>query len=307
MTNLLLSPAPRQELVPASPPKSLLVKQAAIIVNVSKFSTPRAVEVIRAEVDSAFVSLGWLVPFWLQTTVKTLGAQEALWAIRAGVDVVLIAGGDGTIRTVAQELAGSDIPIALLPMGTGNLLARNLGIPRRDITAAVDVACNGRDQPMDVGWLELDRTGNRNDVERFAFLVMAGAGFDAATVSGANETMKARWGPAAYVLSGARATQEKMTRTVVSVDGVTRRSRESHGVIIGNCGSLTMGLKLMPGATPDDGLTLHQRNLSDWARAAWSVLTRSRSGHRSLPRFQGRVIEIHTPPNRWKWMVTSSA
>ncbi|MCZ9882811.1 diacylglycerol/lipid kinase family protein [Arthrobacter sp. B2a2-09] len=298
MTDLLHASVPRQGLLAAEPPQSLLVSQAAIVVNTSKFSTPRAMERFQTEVESTFVSHGWTAPFWLQTTAESRGAKEARWAVRAGVDVVLVAGGDGTIRTVAQELAGSDIPIALLPIGTGNLLARNLGIPRKNITAAVQIACNSKDHPMDVGRLELDRTGNGNEVQGFVFLVMAGAGFDAATVGGADDTMKSGLGPAAYLLSGARATQEKMAFTTICVDGSTRRRRESHGVIVGNCGSLTMGLRLMPGAIPDDGLldgvALLQRNVTDWARAAWSVVTRSRGRHRSMPRFQGRVIEVLT-------------
>jgi diacylglycerol kinase (ATP) len=298
MTNLLLAPFPRQELLPAAQPQSLLASQAAVIVNASKFSTVRAMERFQAEVDNAFVSLGWSTPSWLQTTAESRGTREARWAAQSGVDVVLIAGGDGTIRTVAQELAGSDIPIALLPTGTGNLLARNLGIPRKNITSAVQIACSSKNQKMDVGWLELDYNGNGIVDERFAFLVMAGAGFDAATMAGAGKTRKSLLGPAAYLLSGARATQAQKTLTAVCVDGVTRHNKESHGIIVGNCGSLTRGLTLMPGAAPDDGLldgvALHQRNLTDWARAACSVVTRSRGGHQYMPQFQGRVIEIRT-------------
>jgi diacylglycerol kinase (ATP) len=219
MTNLHLAPAPHRDLLPAPAPQHILISQAAVVVNPSKFPLPQDMERFHADVGRAFASLGWMSPLWLVTTVESRGADEARLAVMAGVDVVLVAGGDGTIRTVAQELAGTDIPIALLPTGTGNLLARNLGIPRKDTMAAVKIASSGNDRPMDVGWLELDRTGDGSNLERFAFLVMAGAGFDAATMAGADKTMKSRLGPAAYLLAGARAIQATMPGTAISVDG----------------------------------------------------------------------------------------
>lgn len=314
MTKLLLAPgsqltpqripqrsprlSPESSPQPTSRPLSVLTRQAAVIVNASKFTTSAAMAAFQAEVDRGCEALGWAAPLWLQTSAETRGADEARQAVQSGVDVVIVAGGDGTIRTVAQELAGTGIPLALLPIGTGNLLARNLGVPRKNLTAALQIACSGSTRQMDVGWLELDRTGSGTDVERFAFLVMAGSGFDAAIMAGADQTMKSRLGPAAYVLSGARATNKPMAGTTVSVDGVAHQKRRSHGVIVGNCGSLSMGLNLMPDADPQDGLldgvALHQRGILNWMRVAWSVVTRDRRGHRFMPRFQGRVIEIRT-------------
>jgi diacylglycerol kinase (ATP) len=297
MTNVLLAAAAPHAPLRAFPTPSISLEQAAVIVNPSKFSA-RHLDRFTSEVDAAFVSLGWLAPLWLHTTAATKGAVEARTALSAGVDVVFVAGGDGTVRTVAQELAGTGTPVALLPMGTGNLLARNLGIPRGDLTAAVQLACTGTDLAIDVGWLELDERGDRRESERFAFLVMAGAGFDAATMAGANHTMKTRLGPAAYLVSGVRASQEEMATITITIDGETRTAQTSRGVIVGNVGTLTMGMALMPDADPTDGrldgVVFYQRTLLDWARVALSVMTRSRRGTRHMPRLHGREIEVLT-------------
>lgn len=263
--------------------------QAALVVNPSKFGAA-ALERFHAEVDRAFVAEGWLPPLWLPTTAQTRGVDEARLAKGAHVDVILVAGGDGTIRTVAQELAGSGVAMALLPMGTGNLFARNLGIPLGEIAAAVHIACTGEEQSVDVGWLQ------RDDDERVAFLVMAGAGFDAAMMDGAGEALKARIGPAAYVLSGIRAIRKRMSRIAVTVDGRARSARPSRGVVVGNCGTLTMGLNLMPEAAVADGLLdgveLLPRSVPDWLGAAWSIITGGQNDF--LPRFRGEIIEIRS-------------
>ncbi|MGD8193265.1 diacylglycerol/lipid kinase family protein [Herbiconiux sp. P18] len=294
MTNATLTPGPLND-APTAPSTS--VNQAAVIVNPVKFSA-RHLARFTAKVSRAFQAQGWLSPLWLHTTAETRGSDEARLAVAAGVDLVFVAGGDGTIRTVAQELAGTGVSMAILARGTGNLLARNLGIPRKDIVEAVKVACTGVDRAVDVGWAELDVDGDGQHTERFAFLVMAGAGFDAAMMAGANHTMKTRLGPSAYLVSGTRAIQRPMSATTVSVDGVLMDHRRSRGIVVGNCGSLMMGLSLMPDADPFDGVldgvVLYQRTPLDWARVAWSVLTHDRRDSRHMPHVRGGSIVVHT-------------
>lgn len=272
--------------------------RAAVVVNSTKFAHPVELIRFRARVDQEFRRHGWIPPLWFPTTAATRGGQEARRAAAAGVYIVLAAGGDGTIRTVAQELMGTGLPLGLLPAGTGNLLARNLGVPHNDAAAAVRMICEGQDRAVDAGWLELDRTGDGTYTERYPFLVMAGTGFDAAMMAGAGQKMKQRLGHAAYLVSGARALGRVMEPTTLRVDGRLVLSQPSQGVIVGNCGTLTMGLSLMPEADPSDGMldgvVLLPRSISAWARVAWAVGTRNPHSHAAMPRVRGRGIEVRS-------------
>ncbi|NQX16640.1 diacylglycerol kinase family protein [Rathayibacter sp. VKM Ac-2857] len=273
------------------------VAVAAVIVNAAKFDGG-SLGRFRAAVDRAFIARGLVAPFWLPTSADSTGAAQAHEAIRRGADLVLVAGGDGTIRTVGQELAGTGVALALLPIGTGNLLARNLGIPRNEVDVAVHIAVHGTDQAMDVGWARIDRHGDGRLLEDYAFLVMGGAGFDAATMAGASSALKRRLGSAAYVLSGALASRDPMVETTVSVDGVTRHAAQSHGIVVGNHGSLTMGLSLLPEAACDDGrldaVVLLQRTPLDWLSTLWSVAAHDQRGSRRMPHVHGREIDIRS-------------
>ena len=108
---------------------------------------------------------------------------------------MLVCGGDGTVREVCAELAGTGIPVGIVPAGTGNLLARNLDIPLY-LRSAIDVALNGQDRAIDL--VEVSGDG----IEDTHFMVMAGMGFDAAIMEGVNEDIKKRVGWLAYVVSG---------------------------------------------------------------------------------------------------------
>ncbi|MEX5262185.1 diacylglycerol kinase family protein [Kocuria sp. CPCC 205263] len=269
-----------------------------MVVNPTKFHRTGELSRFRTEVDAALADLGWSSPLWLFTTASTGGTDQARETAAAGVDLVLVAGGDGTIRAVAQELAGSAVPLGLLPAGTGNLLARNLGVPLGDVAAAVRVACRGVDRRLDVGRLELDRTGQGTDWEAFPFLIMAGAGFDAAMMTGAGEQLKQRLGAAAYIVAGMRALRRPMTRSTIWHDGQEVSSPASHGVVVGNCGTLTMDLSLMPDADPGDGLldgvALLPHSRWDWIRLAWAVATSNHRPHPLMPRFRGHTLEFHS-------------
>ena len=160
--------------------------RAAIIVNPATADEPA----LRESAAKTLAAAGWSTPFWLETTPDDPGLGMAEAAVAAGVQLVVICGGDGTIMACLGALVGTDVPVALVPLGTGNLLARNLGVPT-EFADALAVAVNGVDRRIDLG-----RVGD----QRFA--VMAGIGFDAAMMADASEDMKRLAGWPAYVASG---------------------------------------------------------------------------------------------------------
>jgi diacylglycerol kinase family enzyme len=195
-------------------------------------------------------------------------------ALARGAGVVMACGGDGTVRAVLTVLAGTGVPLAVLPAGTGNLLARNLGLPVGDLAAAVEIALTGRDRAIDVGRLEPADDDGRH--QRFA--IMAGVGLDAAIMRDAPEGVKARLGWPAYVLSALRHLRRPGVRIRLELDGRPVMTTRVQTVVIGNMGRLQGGVQLLPDAVPDDGAldvaVLASSGLLDWARIVGRVLTR---------------------------------
>jgi diacylglycerol kinase family enzyme len=180
------------------------VKRAAVIVHPGKQADLAG---FRATVVQAITGQGWAEPLWLETTPEDPGEQLAARAVTSGVDLVLASGGDGTVTACVSGVAGSGIPLGVLPSGTGNLLARNLGVPL-DLDGALAVALTGAQQRVDVGF-----------VNGRPFVVMAGLGFDAEMLAGTGEGLKRRAGWAAYVLSALRHLWDRPTRVVLRAAG----------------------------------------------------------------------------------------
>ena len=206
---------------------------------------------------------------WHYTSVEDPGTGQAAAASVAGADLVMVCGGDGTVREVCAELAGTGIPVGIIPAGTGNLLARNLDIPLY-LRSAIDVCLNGQDRAIDM----VDVSGD--GLEDTHFMVMAGMGFDAAIMEGVNEDLKRRVGWVAYVLSGLKSLMFPAGRFEISVDGGEFTRHRARTVVVGNVGFLQAGLPLLPDAAIDDGqldvVVLHPRNFFSWIPLAWRVL-----------------------------------
>jgi len=191
-------------------------------------------------------------PMWLSTTVDDAGAGAAKHAIDSGADVVVAIGGDGTVRAVAEGLAGTGVPLGIIPMGTGNIFARNMDLPLGDIPALLRIALDGRDAPTDVGRLVLDR-GPKGRDEKHMFLVMAGVGFDAEMVAGADERLKRRLGWLAYFFAAIKHLGARRIHAAVSVDDSPEIAGQMRTVLFANVGRLPGGLILAPDASADDG------------------------------------------------------
>ena len=233
----------------------------AIVVNPSKFDDPQAQ---RKAITSSMMEVGLPAPAWLETTEADPGRSQTLKAVQDGADVVLACGGDGTVRACAAALSGGRVSLAILPAGTGNLLARNLSIPT-DLNAALQVVANGAQRQIDVPALDGE-----------PFVVMAGSGFDALLFERTSEGLKGRIGWAAYAVAGLRAMRAvEATRLTLVVDGRTK-VLAGIGVIVGNVGTLTGGMTLLPEAEPDDGLLdvaiLTPQRLRHWAGLSVNVL-----------------------------------
>jgi len=203
---------------------------------------------------------------------------------------VVVVCGNGKVRTVCAELAGTGVPVGVVPAGTGNLLARNLGLPLQ-LPAAVDVALNGQDRAIDM--VEVSGDGIAADEH---FMVMAGMGFDALIMSLTNEQAKARIGWLAYVMSAARNLSSPAIRVEVSVDGGEYERHRARTVVVGNVGYLQAGIPLLPDAALDDGVLdvvmLSPRRFLSWLPVVVRVLSRDRRTDAALNRMTGRSISI---------------
>lgn len=287
----------------AERPRGQLV---AFVANPSK---PDVAE-LRAAVRKAAAEQYLPEPMWLETTVEDPGVGQARAAVEAGVDLVVAVGGDGTVRAVAEALAGTGVPMGLMPLGTGNLLARNLDIPLNDPLAALQLAIDGRDCPIDVGWLRVEKWESQmdDDIAEAAdslpddtdtprdhiFLVIAGLGFDAAMVADADDQLKAKVGWIAYFVAGVRHLHGRRLRVDLTLDDSPTQHLRARSLLVGNCGRLPGGITLLPDAVIDDGeldiAAIDTRGgIAGWAQLFGEVVLQGVGVRNELPAKIGRI------------------
>lgn len=227
---------------------------------------------------------GFRDPQWYEVKKSRKAPAMARAAVENGADLLFLWGGDGTLQRCINELAGSDVTIAVVPAGTANLLAHNLGVPI-DLPAAVEVGLHGARRHIDVGTLNGER-----------FAVMAGVGFDALMMKEADSGLKDRFGRLAYVWTGARATQAKPAKMVVKVDGARWFKGRASCLLLGNMGTLAGGLHAFPNAQPDDGRLEIGVVMADGAVQWARILGRLATGHAERSKLvqmtSGRRIDV---------------
>jgi diacylglycerol kinase (ATP) len=197
-------------------------------------------------------------PLWVEIAKSRFAAEQVKRVLNEGAELLFVWGGDGTAQRSIDALAGSATPLAIVPAGTANLLATNLGIPQ-DIEQAVSIGLRGERRKLDVG---------RFNGERFA--VMAGAGFDASMIQEADGSLKDRLGRVAYVWSGSRNLRAKPFNAKIAVDGVPWYAGAASCILVGNVGRLFGGIEVFGDARPDDGRleigVVNADGVVDWVR-----------------------------------------
>ncbi len=256
---------------------------------------------LRERVVEEVVGRGWPEPLWLETTPDDPGIGQARQALDRGAALVVAAGGDGTVRAVAEALAHTGVPMGLLPQGTGNLLARNLELPLGNVPAALAVALDGVDRTIDVGRLTVERWAEADPPQdppaEHVFLVIGGVGVDAAMVADADEQLKARVGWIAYFVAAVRHLHGRRLRVRVKVDDRDWTEVRGRSLLVGNVGRLPGGITLLPDAKIDDGwldlAALDARGgVAGWAQLLGEVMLQRIGVRNDLPAKIGRIDHV---------------
>lgn len=226
--------------------------QYAFIINPSK--TQAAAQ--RLRIQQFCKDKGLNRTRYYDTQLDKDGRACALEALEDGADVVIAVGGDGTVRTVASAVSGTGHALGIIPIGTGNLFARNMGVPVDDLDAALTVATSHGSRLVDMGRLTL--LDHPEDDHGHAFLIIAGIGFDAAMIDDTDPDLKKNISWLAYFVGGVKNLFTPRFRgdlAVTSADGSTHTitNLDFRTVMAGNCGQIPV-FSLMPAASYDDGL-----------------------------------------------------
>jgi diacylglycerol kinase (ATP) len=259
-------------------------RRCAVIYNPTKIS-----DQFRDLVEDNLQREGWRDTLWLETSVEDPGRAMTKQAVAEQVDLVIGAGGDGTIRYVADGLAHTGIPLGLVPAGTGNLLARNLDLPLEEVDA-IAVALDGRVREVDLVRITVD------DRPPEHFAVMAGIGIDAMIMDETDEDLKDKVGSAAYFVAAAKAVGRLPVRLTVKLDNNRPARRHAMLCVIGNVGTLRGNLTLIPGASPDDGLLdlyiASPRRFRHWVKLVLRLITRRAKKDDQVDQRTGKRVQI---------------
>ncbi|WP_287848221.1 MULTISPECIES: diacylglycerol kinase family protein [Mobiluncus] len=267
-----------------------LVSKAIVIFNPAKV---REVDPFKESLGKVAQENGFELEY-IETAEEDPGFEMAAQAREAKPDLVIVAGGDGTVRVVTTELRETGIPVAILPAGTTNLLARNLGISM-NMDEAIQTAFAGRTLKFDLVKVTL---GQGKDPKYFTG--MAGVGIDAEVMHGVEDKLKKLVGPGAYVMSFLQQVGSSPCRVKVTIDDTRVLKRKTTLLMVGNTAELTGGVKLFPEADPTDGslelLLGAPTGFASWLKVIGGVLTGKRK-NQEMEYFTGKkfTVEIAQP------------
>ncbi len=252
-----------------------------LVVNTARVQDVRR---MRRACELAAIKRGWAVPLLLTTTPADGGTGMARRALEVGAALVVAVGGDGTVRACAEVVAGTGVPLAIVPVGSANLTATALGTPAR-VIPALRVAFGGRDRRIDLAM-----------ADGMIFAAMAGIGLDAAVVGSTPRAAKRLAGWSAYAAAAAGHLLGPPATFSVRLDDRDVLIRQARSVTVGNSGALPGGFPIMPDALLDDGmldvLILAPAGPMGWANVGYRVLLRSRRDDMRLERYRARTVEI---------------
>ena len=193
------------------------------------------------ELRKTLATHGVTDPMWYEVPKSRLAPDRARKMLKKGADLIFVWGGDGTVQRVIDAVAGAPVALAVLPAGTANLFATNLGIPK-DLEEAVKIGLNGTRRQLDVGLMNGEH-----------FAVMAGTGLDALMIRDADAGLKDTIGRFAYVWTGAKNVRQSPVKIRVKVDGAVWFKGKASCLLVGNVGNVIGGISAFPDARPDDG------------------------------------------------------
>ncbi|MFW0118767.1 diacylglycerol/lipid kinase family protein [Rothia sp. P5764] len=259
---------PLHRMIEPGPPQ-----QVAVIYNPVKERSDSVKKLITAALEQA----DWPGAHFYETQEEDPGHGMAKQALEEGAELVLAVGGDGTVRAVATALAGTGVPLGVVPLGTGNLLARNLKLDITDLRACINLALHGENLAVDMIRISF---GNTDQLDPVDFIIMGGAGFDAQIMTDTSEDLKAKIGWLAYVEASIRHMFTRRRPAIITVDGAEPIRRKIRSVLIANTGKIQGGLNLASSAEVSDGqlevIVLTPRTLLSWIRMAGQFIVHPR-------------------------------
>ncbi len=277
-----------------SPHKIHLARQQVVFIfNPTKHGAAAAKTLITRSVSKA----DWPAPIFIETTATDPGYAMANAALEAKADVVIVGGGDGTVRAVAQTLRHTEVPLAIIPLGTGNLLARNLNLDVTDIAGSVQIALFGHQRHIDAGLMELE-DGITGAVSKHSFMVIAGLGMDADVMNDTNSKLKEHLGWLAYSEAGLRHMAGRRKQVSIALDDDPAQQRKVRSVLFVNCGQLPGGIDFVPGALIDDGVldvvVVSPRSAFGWVAMAGKVVFQHKKHLPVIDFYRSQALTIRT-------------
>jgi diacylglycerol kinase (ATP) len=223
-------------------------------------------------------------PMWHEVPKSRFVPEQVEKLLKEDVELIFVWGGDGTVQRVIDAVAGVPVALAILPAGTANLFATNLGIPK-DLEEAVKIGLNGSRRQLDVGLINREHFG-----------VMAGTGLDALMIRDADAGLKNKVGRFAYVWTGAKSVRKSSVKMRIEVDGKAWFKGKASCLLIGNVGDVIGGISAFPDAQPDDGLlnlgVVTASGAMDWVRTLGRSVIGDAQGSPFVETTTGRTFDI---------------